>query len=87
MTHNPREHELRCEQCKEAPLLATYGVDEKGRPYIHVKIWKQNRIFGELVVEGGVVRIKCRACLRWLRVIIRPGRRAELIQEPKPLPE
>jgi hypothetical protein len=32
---------------------------------VHVKIYKAKRIFGELVIEGGVVKIRCRECLRW----------------------
>jgi len=59
-----REHELRC-FCSRCPLLATYGIDSRGKLFIHVKIWKQRRIFGELVIEGGIVKIRCRDCLRW----------------------
>lgn len=50
-------------------MLATYGVNSKGQLFVHVKIFKQNRIYGELVFEGGVVKIRCRNCLRWHRVI------------------
>lgn len=59
-----REKELRC-FCGRTPLLATYGLDGKGKLFVHVKIWKARRIFGELVIEGGIVRIRCRDCLRW----------------------
>lgn len=59
-----REKELRC-FCGRTPLLATYGIDSKGKLFVHVKIWKARRIFGEIVVEGGVVRLRCRDCLRW----------------------
>jgi hypothetical protein len=59
-----REKELRC-FCGREPLLATYGIDSKGKLFVHVKIWKARRIFGELVIEGGIVRIRCRDCLRW----------------------
>lgn len=67
-----REHELRC-FCKRQPLLATFGVDSKGQLFVHVKIYKANRIFGELVIEGGVVKIRCRECLRWHTIRLRPG--------------
>lgn len=63
-----REKELRC-FCRGEPLLATYGIDSKGKLFVHVKIYKQNRIYGELVFEGGVVKIRCRNCLRWHRVM------------------
>lgn len=59
-----REKELRC-FCRHEPLLATYGLDRKDKLFVHVKIWKAKRIFGELVIEGGVVKIRCRDCLRW----------------------
>lgn len=80
-----REHELRCEQCSRKPLLATFGV-EKGRPYVRVKIWKQDRIFGHMIVEGGIVRLQCRECKRWCRVVIN-DRRATLVEEINPVEE
>lgn len=65
-----REKELRC-FCRGEPLLATYGIDSRGKLFVHVKIYKQNRIYGELVFEGGIVRLRCRNCLRWHRVIFK----------------
>jgi hypothetical protein len=61
------KNELRC-FCRGAPLLATYGIDEDGSLYVHVKVHKQGRIFGETYHTGGVVRIRCRNCFRWNRV-------------------
>lgn len=66
-----REKELRC-FCRGNPLLATYGLDSEGKLFVHVKIFKQNRIYGELVMEGGPVRLKCRNCLRWHRIVFSP---------------
>lgn len=71
-----REKELRC-FCKGEPLLATYGIDSKGKLFLHIKIYKQSRIYGELVFEDGIARIRCRNCLRWHVVTIR-GREASL---------
>lgn len=51
-------------------MLATYGVDSKGKLYVHIKVWKARRIFGEIVVVGGSVKLRCRDCLRWQRVNI-----------------
>lgn len=65
-----REKELRC-FCRGEPLLATYGIDSRGVLFVHVKIYKQNRIYGELVFEGGIVKLRCRNCLRWHRVIFK----------------
>lgn len=79
-----REKELRC-FCRAQPLLATYGVDSKGKLFVHVKIWKQRRIFGELVIEGGTVKIRCRDCLRWHTINVR-GNSAELKETREELP-
>lgn len=64
------KHELRC-FCRGEPLLATYGVDEQGKLYVHIKIYKQSRVYGEVVVTGGPLRIRCRNCLRWHGVVFR----------------
>lgn len=72
------EKELRC-FCRGEPLLATYGVDSRGKLFVHVKIFKQNRIYGELVFEGGTVKIRCRNCLRWHRVVF--GKQSALLSE------
>lgn len=57
-------HELRC-FCRSRPLLAIYGLDAKGRTFVHVKVFKQRHIYGEIVVYGGEVNIRCRECYRW----------------------
>jgi hypothetical protein len=73
-------NQLRC-FCSRKPLLATYGLDEKGKVYVHVKIYKQARIYGELLITEGVVKVRCRECLRWHRVVIRKAGEAELIED------
>lgn len=75
--------ELRC-FCSRQPLLATYGIDAFGKLYVHVKIFKQRRIFGEVIVTEGTVRIHCRECLRWHRVMIRKPGQAALEEELTP---
>jgi hypothetical protein len=66
------QHQLRCD-CATEPLLAVYGVDN-GRLYIHVKVYKAKRLYAELVVTEGTVRIHCRICFRWHKIrIIQPG--------------
>lgn len=77
-----KETELRC-FCRRNPLLATYGIDSRGKLFVHVKIWKQRRIFGEVVVEGGTVKLHCRECLRWHTVTI-SSERAMLSESPPP---
>lgn len=74
-------NELRC-ICSRRPLLATYGVTDKGDLYVHVKIFKQRRIYGEiLVTEGGRIQLHCRECLRWNAVIIRGPGEASLLPD------
>lgn len=80
-----KEKELRCEQCSRRPLLATFGI-KRGRLYVRIKIWKQNRIFGHAIMEGGSTLLQCRECKRWCRVIIR-DRKAKLVEESNPVSE
>lgn len=56
--------QLRC-FCSRKPLLAVYGVDERGRVYVHCRVYKQNRVYGDWIVYGGETSILCRECLRW----------------------
>lgn len=58
-------HELRC-FCSKQPLLALYGYSLRRGLYVHIKVYKQKRIFGEIMVtgEGSRVDITCRECLR-----------------------
>lgn len=77
-THN----EIRC-FCRRKPLLAVFGVDEKGKAYIHVKVYKNRRIFGEILVTRGDIQLRCRECMRWYRIEI-TANRAELIETPEP---
>ena len=77
-THN----ELRC-FCSHRPLLAVYGLN-KGELYVHVRIFKQQRIFGEVVVTGGIVQLHCRECLRWHKVVIRQPNVLGLVENTDP---
>jgi hypothetical protein len=78
------KYELRC-VCRTQPLLAVYGVDEDGYLYVHIKIFKQGRIYGEVVASGGVVRLRCRECYHWQRVrILQPDNCAVLVADTEP---
>lgn len=78
-------HELRC-FCSRSPLLAVYGIDTDGRLFVHVKIYKQHRIYGEFVVKGGDISLKCRECYRWYRIFIREDSgRPRLVESDKPV--
>jgi hypothetical protein len=78
-THN----ELRC-FCSRRPLLAVYGLDKDRHLYVHVRIYKQQRIFGEVIITDGTVRLHCRECLRWHKVIIKQPNSLGLIEETDP---
>jgi hypothetical protein len=76
------KHELRC-FCRGEPLLAVYGTETSGELYVHVKIHKQGRVYGETYHTGGTVKIKCRNCMRWNRVKILAPNAAQLeVTEP-----
>lgn len=76
--------ELRC-YCTGKPLLARCGRDDDtGEPWVHVKSWKGDRLYVEVVILSGVVRLRCRKCLRWHRVKIVRG--APVLQEQKTSP-
>lgn len=47
-----------------------YGVDRKKRLFVHCRVYKQSRIYGEMLVYGGEVKIRCRECLRWHNIVI-----------------
>ena len=70
--------------CARKPLLAIWGNDEDGKPYVHVRIFKQNRIYGDVIAYGGVVKVRCRECFRWHRIRF-VQERAELMEIPTPL--
>lgn len=80
------KHDLRC-FCSRKPLLGVYGIDVRGRLYVHCRVYKQNRIYGDWIAYGGEVRLCCRECLRWhLIVISDPGKQRIIMQEsPTPL--
>ena len=61
---------IRC-FCSRRPLLAKLGRDPKMGQYVHVRVFKQARIYGEVVVTEGVVHLRCRECLRWTRITIK----------------
>lgn len=64
--------EVRC-FCKREPLLAVCGRDAKsGDLFVHIKSVKNQRISTEVVVTSGVVRVRCKECLRWHKIRILP---------------
>lgn len=66
--------------CSRKPLLAMYGIDHRGKAYVHCRVFKQNRIYGDWIAYDGEVKILCRECLRWLTIVFvqSPKVKAEL---------
>lgn len=61
----PRETRIRVTcACGRAPTLAFQGHDKKGEPYVHVKVFKQKRVYGEVIARGGKVTVMCPHCER-----------------------
>lgn len=56
--------------CSRRPILGIVNHDAEG-PFLHVKVYKQSQIYGEIIVRSGEVRIRCRLCLRWHKINIR----------------
>lgn len=73
---------LRC-FCRRQPQLAKYGVDDRGRTFVHVKIFKQSKVYGEVIHYDGEVKIRCRECFRWNIIIFRSAKDA-VLQETQP---
>lgn len=72
-----RKH-FRC-FCARKPLLAVYGLTSGGALVLHIKVFKQKRIYAELFIhEGSSISIRCRECFRLHNVKILGNR---LLQE------
>lgn len=68
------DNEIRC-FCARRPLLGVYGRDADGKLFIHIKVYKQSRLYAEIFVDGDATcRIRCRECLRLQKVKIVSGR-------------
>ena len=83
--NRPDESPLRCELCRFKPLLATFGRDASGELYIHVKVYKSGRVYGNIYATGSV-RLQCRDCLRWHNVRIVQPDKAVLVPEESAFP-
>jgi hypothetical protein len=75
------EVQVRC-LCSREPLLAVAGRDEAGQPYVHMKVYKSKKLYGEMVATEGVVMLRCRECFRWHRISIK--REVKVTQVPLP---
>lgn len=79
-TKNP----LRC-VCSRQPLLAYYGKADNDKPYVHVKVYKQSKVYGEMLVTDGTCHLLCRECYRWTRIRLATETVAQDVGVPRPL--
>jgi hypothetical protein len=75
--------EIRC-FCNRHPLLAVAGQDTNGNGFVHVKTWKGQRLYAEIIITSGTAHIRCRECYRWNKVRIV---RTEVTSDLQELPE
>lgn len=62
--------DLRC-FCAKRPLLARVGRDDDGTAFAHIKIFKAGKVYGEVVLEHGRLKLRCRECGRWHSLTLR----------------
>lgn len=74
------KHEFHCD-CTHKPLLAMYGLESNNRPYVHVRVYKGNRLYAEIYTNHTVV-LTCRDCFRRHRIIMR-GRTVKMLEVPQ----
>lgn len=77
------KHKLNC-FCARKPLLAMCGVDARGKVYVHVKVYKQHRVFAEIIAYDGEVKLNCRECYRWHTIRFKANNKAELQETAEP---
>lgn len=76
--------ELRC-FCTSEPLLAVCGRDAKtAEPYVHIKSVRNGNINAEVIAHEGLIRIRCKRCLRWHTITVK---RVSIDQKTERLPE
>lgn len=60
---------LRC-FCRGKPILAVMKLDNRKKPFVHIKVYKASRIYAEIVFSRGDMRVRCRECYRWHQIRI-----------------
>ena len=75
--------QMRC-ICRHKPLLAVCGSDDDG-VFIHVKVYKQNRLYAELFSRHPIT-IRCRDCMRFWNIAIPESNRPRMLERGVPSP-
>lgn len=78
--------EIRC-HCSRSPLLAKWGQMQDGNVFLHIKVYKQRKLYAEVIVESGnVIRVRCRDCLRWTAITVKREPIATTSELPRKIP-
>lgn len=78
--------DIRC-FCSRSPLLAKWGRTSDDRTFVHIKVYKQKRLYAEVVVESGnKIRVRCRNCFRWTTINVKKKPEAEVTELPENIP-
>lgn len=72
--------------CSRSPILAFYGVNDKGELYVHIKIYKARHVYGEIITTSGNITIRCRECLRWHTLVLSPDSGTASLVETEEVP-
>lgn len=75
--------EMRC-VCRHKPLLAICGSDRTGA-YIHVKVYKQKRLYSEIFTRFPIT-LRCRDCKRFWNIAIPESSRPRMMEHGVPEP-
>lgn len=66
-------------------MLAMFGLSQDGRPYVHVRVFKQHRVYADMLVRQGELELICRECFRWHRItFVVDSKRPVLAETVKP---
>jgi hypothetical protein len=77
---------IRC-FCAQSPLLARWGVDSSGVVFLHIKVYKQKRLYTEVIAHAGAsLRVRCRDCFRWTVINVKHTPHVAFAELPKAIP-
>lgn len=77
---------IRC-YCSHSPLLAKWGLDSDGVVFLHIKVYKQKKLYTEVIAHAGAaLRVRCRECFRWTVINIRREPKAQFADLPETIP-
>lgn len=75
-------YEYKCD-CRHHPLLAIYGREEGGALYVHVRVYKNKKLYAEVYTNHDI-KIMCRECKFWREIVIRNRVEPKVVPALKP---